>query len=257
MRSGGQASADDQVEAERQQRQEQEQAAVSARDGLKREEGDGDEQVAPSATLQIGVDEGETEGDPLDRREVELRQAREARRREGEDHAGDEGAGGRDPELAREQERPGSRQDAGQQDHDVQGEHRVVGRQQERRAEHGAPEEMLGVRERPRLGVEDVRVEEPQRLVQQRVDVPGQRPQEEPGVGRERQRARARIQAERERQDGRQGNEHEDDRDDPARIACSFLAQARAASRLLLTTQSGRSAVRASVFDRAAAAPRQ
>jgi hypothetical protein len=201
---------------------------VAARDRLQREEEGRGDQVPAAVAAQVAVDERQAERDPLDGREVQLGQAREARRRESEDDARRERPGAGDPELAREEERARAREHARQQDHHVEREHRVAARDQERGAHDRAADDVLRVGERARFRVEDVGVEDPQRLVQERVDVPGQRPKEEPRVRRERHGARRRLEAERERQHRRQQHEHADDGREPRPAAPAAVVFAHA-----------------------------
>ena len=64
--------------------------AVPARERLQREEQQREPQVPCPSFVEIGVHVGETEGQPVNRRELELLDAEKARRREGEDQAGED-----------------------------------------------------------------------------------------------------------------------------------------------------------------------
>ena len=208
-----------QVEDERPEGQGHEQAPVTAGERLEREEGGGREEVGATGASRVAVEEGEAERDPLDGGEVHLGEAHEARRAEGEDHPRRQGGGHARAELAGEDVGPEAAQDAGEQHDHVQRQHGVAGGEERRRAQHGAAEDVLRVGEGAGLGKEDVRVEERQGVVEKRLDVPGDRPEEEARVGGERQRLRRGREAEGRGQD--EGEEHEEEADE-GRLARPF-----------------------------------
>ena len=163
-------------------RDDQKHAAVAAGQHLKREKRDRQKQIAPPSAVQIRVQRSQRERNPLDRREMELAEAEKTRRREREDEPRQHGGGRAQADAAAEHVRAEPAQHARQQRDDVHGEHRVAGEPQHRRGEERAADEIFRVRQRVAMGIKDVRVEDRQRLVHERVGVPCERPHEEMSV---------------------------------------------------------------------------
>ena len=110
---------------------------------------------------------------------MNLAEAEKSCRREREDEPSEHGRGRAQADPAPQHVRPEPAQDTGKQRHDVDGEHGISGQPQHRRGEERTADEILGIGECVGVGVEDVRVEDRQRLGHQRVRVPGQYPHDE------------------------------------------------------------------------------
>ena len=112
-------------------------------------------QITLAVPIEVRVQRRQRERNPLDRRDVDLRSAEEARRRERENEPAYQRAGHAETDTTPEDIRSESAQDARQQGHDVQREGRVPGPPENGRREHGAADQVLGVGERvvKRVGI--------------------------------------------------------------------------------------------------------
>ncbi len=139
----------------------------------------------------------ETEGYPLNGREVKLPDAEESRRAEGKHRADENRARPGKPELAPENVREPSREEAREQEDRVHGENEIPRTPDDWGGEKRASDLVLGVSEGARLGVKDVRIEDVEGCRRERMDVPAEGPEEKPRVGTEVERDRAHSRAER------------------------------------------------------------
>ena len=109
--------------------------AVTARERLRREERDGEPEVARPPGIEIRVQIRQAERNPLHHRQVRLPEPEETRRREREDESGEKRGRGAEPEPPRQQIGPEPAQHHGEQRDQVHREHRVAGQPRAR----GAP----------------------------------------------------------------------------------------------------------------------
>jgi hypothetical protein len=135
-----------------------------------------------AAAVQVGVKIREAERHPLDGCEEDLVEAKEARGGKRKDQTGQHRARRFHACPPRQLEGAEAAQHARQQGDEVHREHRVVRQAQDGRRQHPAADQVLGVRERAVERREDVGVEDGQRLADERVRVPRQRPQKQIGV---------------------------------------------------------------------------
>jgi len=160
---------------------------------LEREERDRESQIARLATIEVPMREGDREGYPLDVREVELIQPEEARRRETVNHRRERRTGHADADGACEHVRAERAQRCGDERRDVHGEHRVAGQPQHRRREQRAADQVLRIGKRMVQRIENVGLEDRERPMDQRVDIPRERPDVQVRVGSQRHDMVARV----------------------------------------------------------------
>ena len=160
-----------------------EDGAVAARPDLQREESAGPPQLSPISRVEVLVEKGEREGNPLHPADVYLGETEEPRRGEREDQAAEERRGGAETHPPHEDVGAGPAQHAGQQRRDIERQHRVAGREQHRGHEQAGADDVLGVREGVAQRVVDVRVENRQRIRHEGMHVPRDEPQEQVRVG--------------------------------------------------------------------------
>ena len=153
----------------------------------------------------------EAERHPLDRREKELVETKEPGRSKREDETGQHCTCRCDAGPSRQLERAEAAQHARQQGDEVHREDRVVRQSQDRRRQNPAANQVLGVGEGAVKRREDVGVEDGERLVDDRVRIPRQRPQKQIGIRADGEYVTGRVPDERIRQqDGERGVEHRD-----------------------------------------------
>jgi hypothetical protein len=136
------------------------QQVVDAREVLQDERQTSADERPSTLRIDVCPDAEEREGHPLRREHLQMRELWNAVRREGEEQAADECGrrGARDP--SHEQEHPETRQHEGREKHQVVAEHRVAAGEGHGQRDECLGNQVLGVRQRERGGVEDVAVEE-------------------------------------------------------------------------------------------------
>ena len=114
---------------------------------------------------------------------MSLPESEEAGRREGEYDSGGQGTGRADADSTREKVSTGACTDAGDEQHHIQRKEGIPGRSEPRGTENCGSQQVLRIGERVGRGEEDVGLKQRPGLAHQRMDVPGQGPEEETSIG--------------------------------------------------------------------------
>ena len=127
--------------------------------------------------VEVAPESVERERHPLRRHHLQVRELPDAVRRERIEQAGHEPRARAPGQLAHEQERPEAREDEGRQEQQVVRQHDVAGERVHRKDLQHLRHQVLGVGERQRFRVEDVRVE----VAAERAEIAAEEP--EPVIG--------------------------------------------------------------------------
>ena len=142
----------------------------------------------PAPCREEAMKEEEGERHPVRREHVDVAELSETERPEGEERAGDRRSRERAPQLADEQRRAGPAEQEGSEQEDVVVEDRRGVKEIERQHEEHACQQVLREGEAVGERVEDVRLEERERVLAELVRAPGENPARQVVVGEDERR---------------------------------------------------------------------
>ncbi len=176
------ALAHQQREAERHEEGCEEDAVVPGRQTLKREEEPGHQPVREAAARHRTVKGPQAERHPHRHLQLEVRVVHEPVREKREHEAGDEGGARPVRERSHQEEHRGAREDEPRQEDEIVGGDPRHAEPEQRRAHERRHDHRVRERERASLRIEDVRVEEAQRITRQLMRDPREPPRREKRV---------------------------------------------------------------------------
>ncbi len=150
---------------------------MAARQGLQRRERHGQPHIEWPPLVEVFVQRREGERNPLHRADVNLDRPHEPRRRKRENHTAQRRGRDAQPEAAAEHVRAKAAQRTRQQRGDIHRQDQIAGEPHDRCSHQGAADQVFRIGECLPLGIHDVGIEDRERMMCERVDVPPENPQ--------------------------------------------------------------------------------